>query len=442
MARAREASTSRIRALTCRHTDWSSYRRCTCAGRSGPRTCTGTSQAAARWSSRTSPGSWTRTTRSTWAAIRARCATCSACGRGVPAAARGLDDRSADGGRDDRDGNGVGRGHRTARRRGVADIRRRSGGGQACGNATTRTGMGTLGTSRPGRTRRPCARSCDSRRLTRDVAFDTETPDTLELVRRKAADDTSYLFAINHGQHEAALAGPGVDLLTGESFIGAVPIPAGACACSGSVIRTARKIGERGIAMAGTGGVTAGYGAQGPYGATRAAWPRLDGIAYGGDYNPEQWPEEVWAEDVALMREAGVNLVSLGIFSWVKLRAGAGQVRVRLAGPDHRDAARGRDLGRPGHPDRRSPGLVPQGAPGHPPGDPRRQGARRRFAADVLPARARVPRALASGSPSSSPHGTPTIRRSCSGTSTTSTAATSRVLLRRLGRRVPGVVRR
>ena len=45
----------------------------------------------------------------------------------------------------------------------------------------------------------------------------------------------------------------------------------------------------------------------------------LDGIAYGGDYNPEQWPEEVWAEDVRLMREAGVNLVSIGIFSWALL---------------------------------------------------------------------------------------------------------------------------
>ncbi len=37
-------------------------------------------------------------------------------------------------------------------------------------------------------------------------------------------------------------------------------------------------------------------------------------ILYGGDYNPEQWPEEVWKEDVQLMREAGVNLVSVGIF--------------------------------------------------------------------------------------------------------------------------------
>ncbi|WFE34534.1 beta-galactosidase [Micromonospora sp. WMMD975] len=44
-----------------------------------------------------------------------------------------------------------------------------------------------------------------------------------------------------------------------------------------------------------------------------------EGIWYGADYNPEQWPEEVWAEDVDLMRRAGVNLVSVGIFSWALL---------------------------------------------------------------------------------------------------------------------------
>jgi beta-galactosidase len=42
-------------------------------------------------------------------------------------------------------------------------------------------------------------------------------------------------------------------------------------------------------------------------------------IIYGGDYNPDQWPEETWQEDARLMQESGVNLVSLGIFSWVKL---------------------------------------------------------------------------------------------------------------------------
>ena len=43
-------------------------------------------------------------------------------------------------------------------------------------------------------------------------------------------------------------------------------------------------------------------------------------IGYGADYNPEQWPEEVWADDVRLMREAGVNIVSVGIFSWALLQ--------------------------------------------------------------------------------------------------------------------------
>ncbi|WP_214409006.1 beta-galactosidase [Sphaerisporangium fuscum] len=51
----------------------------------------------------------------------------------------------------------------------------------------------------------------------------------------------------------------------------------------------------------------------------------LGGLAYGGDYNPEQWPEEVHAEDVKLMREAEVNLVSLGIFSWAAVQPEPGR---------------------------------------------------------------------------------------------------------------------
>ncbi|MDW4904392.1 beta-galactosidase [Streptomyces sp. ADMS] len=42
-------------------------------------------------------------------------------------------------------------------------------------------------------------------------------------------------------------------------------------------------------------------------------------ILFGGDYNPEQWPEETWHEDVRLMKDAGVNSVTLGVFSWAKL---------------------------------------------------------------------------------------------------------------------------
>ncbi|HMS38061.1 MAG TPA: beta-galactosidase, partial [Arachnia sp.] len=55
---------------------------------------------------------------------------------------------------------------------------------------------------------------------------------------------------------------------------------------------------------------------------TKTPWP---GIAYGGDYNPEQWPRETWREDVALMREAGVGLVSVGIFSWGLLEVAEGE---------------------------------------------------------------------------------------------------------------------
>lgn len=42
-------------------------------------------------------------------------------------------------------------------------------------------------------------------------------------------------------------------------------------------------------------------------------------IRYGGDYNPEHWPVEVIHDDLALMQQAGVNLVSLGIFGWAEV---------------------------------------------------------------------------------------------------------------------------
>lgn len=54
-------------------------------------------------------------------------------------------------------------------------------------------------------------------------------------------------------------------------------------------------------------------------------WPELltesgRGIAFGGDYNPDQWPEEVWDEDIELMKRAGVNTVALAIFSWSRIQ--------------------------------------------------------------------------------------------------------------------------
>ncbi|MEU5167011.1 MULTISPECIES: beta-galactosidase [Streptomyces] len=48
-------------------------------------------------------------------------------------------------------------------------------------------------------------------------------------------------------------------------------------------------------------------------------------VLFGGDYNPEQWPEEVWADDVRLMKEAGVNSVTVGVFSWAAIEPRPGQ---------------------------------------------------------------------------------------------------------------------
>ena len=40
---------------------------------------------------------------------------------------------------------------------------------------------------------------------------------------------------------------------------------------------------------------------------------------YGGDYNPEQWPESVWHEDMRLMRLAGITVATLPVFGWASL---------------------------------------------------------------------------------------------------------------------------
>ena len=41
---------------------------------------------------------------------------------------------------------------------------------------------------------------------------------------------------------------------------------------------------------------------------------------HGGDYNPEQWPREVWSEDFRLMQKAGITVATVGVFSWVSLQ--------------------------------------------------------------------------------------------------------------------------
>ena len=43
-------------------------------------------------------------------------------------------------------------------------------------------------------------------------------------------------------------------------------------------------------------------------------------VLYGGDYNPEQWPKEIWKEDLRLFDLAGINSATVNVFSWAKLQ--------------------------------------------------------------------------------------------------------------------------
>lgn len=51
----------------------------------------------------------------------------------------------------------------------------------------------------------------------------------------------------------------------------------------------------------------------------------LPTLAFGGDYNPEQWSVEVQLEDVELMKRAGVSLVNVAVFSWALLERSPGE---------------------------------------------------------------------------------------------------------------------
>lgn len=50
-------------------------------------------------------------------------------------------------------------------------------------------------------------------------------------------------------------------------------------------------------------------------------FPQLNGLLHGGDYNPDQWLDrpDILEKDVELMKKAGINSVSLGIFAWSAL---------------------------------------------------------------------------------------------------------------------------
>jgi beta-galactosidase len=43
-------------------------------------------------------------------------------------------------------------------------------------------------------------------------------------------------------------------------------------------------------------------------------------ILYGGDYNPNQWPKEIWAEDMRIFKKAEINSATINVFSWAKIQ--------------------------------------------------------------------------------------------------------------------------
>lgn len=43
-------------------------------------------------------------------------------------------------------------------------------------------------------------------------------------------------------------------------------------------------------------------------------------ILFGGDYNPEQWPKEVWYKDMQLLTKADINEATINVFSWAQIQ--------------------------------------------------------------------------------------------------------------------------
>lgn len=46
---------------------------------------------------------------------------------------------------------------------------------------------------------------------------------------------------------------------------------------------------------------------------------QLPTFLYGGDYNPEQWPEDTWDDDIKVFKQADINSATVNVFSWALL---------------------------------------------------------------------------------------------------------------------------
>lgn len=47
---------------------------------------------------------------------------------------------------------------------------------------------------------------------------------------------------------------------------------------------------------------------------------KINRILYGGDYNPNQWPRDIWDEDMRIFKDAHINSATVNVFSWAKIQ--------------------------------------------------------------------------------------------------------------------------
>jgi len=69
----------------------------------------------------------------------------------------------------------------------------------------------------------------------------------------------------------------------------------------------------------------AGASAQDPQWARATQFADKPPIAFGAAWYPEQWPEERWKTDLALMKKAGFNTVRIGEFAWSTIEPREGE---------------------------------------------------------------------------------------------------------------------
>lgn len=48
--------------------------------------------------------------------------------------------------------------------------------------------------------------------------------------------------------------------------------------------------------------------------------PMFDHFLFGGDWNPEQWPEDTWEHELDMLEDAHINEVTINVFSWALLQ--------------------------------------------------------------------------------------------------------------------------